>query len=128
MTFAYWCVALAAFLPLVWVGAAKVGGGEGYDNAKPRIFLSNLTGWPQRANWAQTNSYEAFPPFAAAVIIAGIVGANQAAVDTLAGVFLVARVLHGLFYMFDKPMLRSLAWAIGFFSMIAIFLAAGWSD
>jgi len=127
MTFAYWCVALAAFLPLVWVGAAKASG-EGYDNAKPRIFLQNLSGWPQRANWAQTNAYEAFPPFAAAVIIASLAGANQFAVDALAGLFLIARVLHGLFYIFDKPMLRSLVWTIGFFTMIAIFLAVGWSD
>jgi len=127
MTFAYWCVALAAFLPLVWVGAAKAGG-EDYDNAKPRIFLQNLSGWPQRANWAQTNAYEAFPPFAAAVIIASLAGANQVAVDVLAGLFLIARVLHGLFYIFDKPTLRSLVWTIGFFTMIAIFLSVGWSD
>jgi uncharacterized MAPEG superfamily protein len=127
MTFAFWCVALAAFLPLAWVGAAKVGG-EGYDNAKPRIFLRNLRGWPQRANWAQTNAYEAFPPFAAAVIIASLAGANQAVVDVLAGLFLIARILHGLLYIVDKPTLRSLVWTIGFFTMIAIFLSAGWSD
>ena len=127
MTFAYWCVALAALLPLVWVGAAKVGG-AGYDNARPRIFLQNLSGWPQRANWAQTNAYEAFPPFAAAVIIASLAGANQAVVDVLAGLFLIARISHGLLYILDKPTLRSLVWTIGFFTMIAIFLSAGWSD
>jgi uncharacterized MAPEG superfamily protein len=127
MTFAYWCVALAAFLPLLWVGAAKVGGSD-YDNAKPRIFLRNLRGWPQRANWAQSNSYEAFPPFAAAVIIASLAGANQSIVDTLAGIFIFARLLHGIFYILDKPTQRSLAWAVGFFSMVAIFLSVGWSD
>jgi uncharacterized MAPEG superfamily protein len=128
MTFAYWCVALAAFLPLVWVGAAKIGGGTDYDNAKPRIFLRNLKGWPQRANWAQANALEAFPPFAAAVIIASLAGADQPIVDALAGIFLIARILHGVFYISDKPTPRSLAWAVGFFSMIAIFLSAGWSN
>jgi uncharacterized MAPEG superfamily protein len=127
MTFAYWCVVLAAFLPLFWVGVAKYGSPD-YDNARPRIFLQNLSGWPQRANWAQANAYEAFPPFAAAVIIAGMAGANNLVVDTLAGVFLLARVLHGLFYITNKPTLRSLAWTIGFFAMIAIFLSIGWSD
>jgi uncharacterized MAPEG superfamily protein len=127
MTFAYWCVALAAFLPLVWVGAAKSGGSD-YDNAKPRIFLHNLRGWPQRANWAQANAYEAFPPFAAAVIIASLAGANQVIVDTLAGIFIGARLLHGIFYIVDKPTFRSLAWAVGFFSMVAIFLSTGWSN
>jgi uncharacterized MAPEG superfamily protein len=127
MTFAYWCVALAAFLPLAWVGAAKYGSTD-YDNAKPRIFLQNLNGWAQRANWAQANAYEAFPPFAAAVIIASVAGANQAVVDTLAGLFLIARILHGIFYISDKPTLRSLVWTIGFFAMIAIFLSVGWSS
>lgn len=127
MTFAYWCVVLAAFLPLFWVGVAKYGSPD-YDNARPRIFLQNLSGWPQRANWAQANAYEAFPPFAAAVIIAGMAGANNLVVDTLAGVFLLARVLHGLFYITNKPTLRSLVWTIGFFAMIAIFLSIGWSD
>jgi uncharacterized MAPEG superfamily protein len=127
MTFAFWCVALAAFLPLAWVGAAKFGGTD-YDNSKPRIFLQNLNGWPQRANWAQANSYEAFPPFASAVIIASIAGANQSIIDTLAGVFITARVLHGIFYILDKPTLRSLVWTTGFFAMIAIFLSTGWSS
>ncbi|MDH3510611.1 MAG: MAPEG family protein [Gammaproteobacteria bacterium] len=127
MTFAYWCVALAAFLPLVWVGAAKYGA-PGYDNAKPRIFLQNLNGWPQRANWAQANAYEAFPPFAAAVIIASVAGANPTTVDILAGTFIIARILHGVCYIFDKPTLRSLVWTIGFFAMIATFLSVGWSN
>ena len=127
MTFAYWCVALAAFLPLVWVGAAK-SGAAGYDNAKPRIFLANLNGWPQRANWAQANALEAFPTFAAAVIIAHVTGGNQIVINLLAGIFLCARILHGLFYITDKPTLRSLVWTVGFFSMIGLFLVAGASD
>lgn len=127
MTFAYWCVLLTAFLPLVWVGAAKVGAGD-YDNARPRIFLEHLTGWQQRANWAQANAYENFPPFAAGVIIAHLVGVNQPIIDGLAGVYLLARITHGIAYILDKPTLRSLVWTLGFFSMIALFLSAGWSD
>ena len=127
MTFAYWSVLLAAFLPLVWVGAAKAGGGK-YDNAKPRVFLEHLTGWQQRANWAQTNAYENFPPFAAGVIIAHLVGVQQLTIDLLAGVFLLARISHGVTYILDKPTLRSLVWTLGFFSMVALFLSAGWAD
>lgn len=126
MTFAFWCIVLAAFLPIVWVGAAKFGA-PGYDNASPRIFLRDLSGWPQRANWAQINAYEAFPPFAAAVIVASVVGANQVVVNSLSAVFLLARILHGIFYILDKSPLRSLVWLIGFFAMVAIFLSAAWS-
>jgi len=126
MTFAYWTILLAAFLPLVWVGAAKIGG-EDFDNARPRIFLQKLTGWQQRADWAQSNAYENFPPYAAGVLVAHAVGASQLTVDILAGVFLVARIAHGIMYILDKPTLRSLSWSIGFFSMVGLFLAAAWS-
>jgi uncharacterized MAPEG superfamily protein len=127
MTFAYWCVLLAAFLPLVWVGAAKMGGGD-YDNARPRLFLEHLTGWQQRANWAQKNAYENFPPFAAGVIIAHAVSVNQMTLDALAGAFLTARILHGVAYIYDKATLRSIIWVLGFFCMVGLFLAAGWAD
>jgi uncharacterized MAPEG superfamily protein len=127
MTFAYWCVFLTAFLPIVWVGIAKTGADE-YDNDRPRIVLSQLKDWPQRASWAQINAFEAFPSFAAAVIIAHLVGANQILVDSLAGVFLVARVAHGILYIQNKATLRTLVWTIGFLCTIGIFLAAVWAD
>jgi len=126
MTFAYWCILLVAFLPLVWVGAAKVGGGN-YDNAKPRLFLQNLTGWQQRADWAQSNAFENFPPFAASVLVAHSVGVAQVTIDLLASTFLVARIAHGLAYIFDKPTLRTLVWSAGFLSTVGLFLASGWS-
>jgi len=124
MTFAFWCVAIAAFLPLVWIGYAKVGAG-GYDNANPRVWRAQLTGKLQRAASAETNAYEAFPAFAAAVIIAHIAGVEQWLVDLLAGVFIVARILHGILYISDKDLFRSLIWTAGFFSMVGLFLAAG---
>jgi uncharacterized MAPEG superfamily protein len=124
MTFAYWSILLVAFLPLVWVGAAKVGGGD-YDNAKPRVFLQHLTGWQKRADWAQSNAYENFPPFAAGVLVAHAVGAPQFIVDILAGVFLIARIVHGLAYIVNKPTLRSVVWTVGFLSMVGLFMVAG---
>ena len=124
MTFAFWCVAIAAFLPLVWIGYAKVGAG-GFDNANPRVWRARLEGRFQRAAAAETNAYEAFPPFAAAVIITHIVGVEQGTIDLLAGVFIVARILHGIFYITDRDLFRSLVWAAGFFSMVGLFLVAG---
>src|SRR5664279_2947280 len=106
MTFAYWCVFVAALLPIVWAGASKAGG-SGLDNARPRVYLAALQGWRQRANWAQQNAWEALAPFAAAVIIAHNVGVAQSRIDLLAGVFIAARILHGIFYIADQSMLRS---------------------
>ena len=120
MTFAYWCVAISVMLPLVWVSIAK-STASGYDNARPRIWLSQLEGMSQRANWAQQNSFEAFPAFAAAVIIAHLSGSNQATIDVLAGVFVIARILHGICYITDKSTPRSIIWVVGFGVTMALF-------
>ncbi len=123
MTFGYWCVLLAAFLPLVWVGAAKTGR-AGYDNDRPRPFLEGLDGWPQRANWAQKNALEAFPPFAAAIIIAHLLGNDQTTIDGLAGVFIFSRVAHGIFYISNLATPRTLAWLVGFGCVFALFITS----
>jgi uncharacterized MAPEG superfamily protein len=126
MTFAFWSVLLAALLPLIWAGVAKAGA-PGYDNHKPRVFLEELKGRAQRANWAQSNAYEAFPPYAAAVLIASFVGADALVVNIIAGTFLICRVLHGIFYIQDKATARSLVWTAGFFCVIGLFLAGAWT-
>ncbi len=110
----------------MWIGYAKVGAG-GYDNANPRLWRRGLTGRLQRAASAEDNAYEAFPPFAAAVIIAHYAGVEQPIADTLAGLFIAMRILHGIFYIGDKDLFRSLSWVIGFFSVVGLFLAAGMS-
>lgn len=127
MTTAYWCVVLAAFLPLIWVGVAKFGA-EHYDNERPRPSLDRLTGWAQRANWAQLNSYEAFPPFAAGVIIAHLAATEQSTIDILAGVFVACRVTHGIVYIANYPAIRSGVWTLGFLATVGLYIAAGWSS
>jgi len=124
MTIAYWCVLLAALLPIVWAACAKIGG-EGFDNSRPRAYQRSLAGWRLRAHWAQENSYEAFPPFAAGVVIAHMVNGPSVLINTLAIVFIGARILHGIFYITDRSTLRSLVWLAGFGSVIALFVSAG---
>lgn len=121
MTFAFWCIPLAMFLPLIWAAFAKAGAKE-YDNNQPRASLAKLEGRAKRADWAQQNSYEAFPPFAAGVIVAHLTGTEQFTVDLIAGLFMLFRVLHGTFYLLDKGMYRSLAWTGGFGCTLALFL------
>ncbi len=123
MTTAYWCVLIAALMPIVWAGIAK-GGAKGFDNARPRDYLARLEGWRQRANWAQANSYESFPPFAAGVIIAHLAGAAQPTIDMLALGYVAARILYGSFYIADRASMRSLAWVAGLACIISLFVAA----
>lgn len=127
MSVAYWCVLVAAYLPILWTALAKfTGPGKFLDaeNRRPREYLEALSGWRKRAHWAQLNGFEAFPPFAAAVIIAHLQGVQQQRLDNLALAFVVLRLLHGLFYMADLGYWRSAVWFGSVGVVIAIFLQA----
>ena len=123
MTLAYWCVLIAAYLPIAWTGLAKFGGGGGdFDNNSPREMLERTSGWRKRAHWVQLNGFEAFPPFAAAVIIAHAVHAPQGRVDLLAATFIVLRIIYGILYMADLATLRSIAWIAAVGCVVALFM------
>lgn len=125
MSTAYWCVLIAAVLPYVWTVVAKTGGDKRMDNRDPRAWLARQDD-PRvvRANAAQLNAFEAFAPFAAGVILAQLAGVDAGLVDLLALVFIACRVLHGLFYVFGKSTLRSLAWFAGLISVVWLLVAA----
>ena len=61
-----------------------------------------------------SNGYEAFPFFAAAVILAEMRAVPQGVVNGLAVAFIAARIVYVLLYLTDRPTLRSLIWSIGF--------------
>jgi uncharacterized MAPEG superfamily protein len=124
MTLAYWCVLVAGLLPYVSTLSAKIGG-ERFDNRNPRDWLGAQSGFRRRANAAQLNGFEAFPLFAAGVVIAHAAGAPQGRVDLLAVLFVLARMFYTAFYFADLAPLRSLAWFGGIGCAVALFFAAG---
>jgi uncharacterized MAPEG superfamily protein len=124
MTTAYWCVLAAAFIPILNVGVAKFSGRRRFDNRRPREFLAQLEGYAQRANWAQQNGYEAFPPFAAAVIIAHQLGLEQGTLDLYALTFVGARIAYSVCYILDWATLRSLVWTLGMACVIGLFFSS----
>ncbi|MGA4817577.1 MAPEG family protein [Pseudomonas aeruginosa] len=127
MTIAFWCVLIAIFLPYVCTSIAKFGG-EGYGgraNADPRAFLGSLEGFRRRANNAQLNAFEVTPAFAAAVIIAHLVGnASQATLDSLAIAWITSRLLYVIYYLADWGPLRSLVWFVGMLLIAAFFVVS----
>ncbi|MGY4491130.1 MAPEG family protein [Pseudomonas sp. TE3610] len=123
MTVAFWCVLIALVLPFVCTSIAKFSGGKfgPRQNHDPRTFLDNLEGFAKRAHAAQQNSFEAFPAFAAAVIIADVChNAEQVTMDVLAVMFITSRLLYIICYLADWAMLRSLVWFVGL-GLIASF-------
>ena len=123
MALAYSCILIAAILPLIFAAYAKFTS-KGYDNARPREFLDKLEGKSKRAHYAQLNSFEAFPVFAAAVIIAHLSNVPQSRITFLAVFFILMRVLYGICYIADKSSLRSTVWFAGLFCVVALFISA----
>lgn len=122
MTLAYWCVFIAALLPYFTVFIAKRD--KRYDNAEPRAWLERQEGMKRRANYAHLNGFEAFPFFAAAVIIAQQLRAPQHGIDVLALAFILLRFAYTLLYLGNLPNWRSLVWFAGFACTVTIFLLA----
>ncbi len=122
MSLAFWMLLLAALLPYLTVGLAKVGAKD-YDNAAPREWAAGLTGWRARAYAAHRNHFEAFPAFAAAVFVATLTNAPPPEVDRLAIGFVLLRVAYTAIYIRGNAKLRSLAWSLGLICVIALFCA-----
>jgi uncharacterized MAPEG superfamily protein len=120
MSAAHWCVLLAALMPYPLTVLAK--GGGGYDNHDPRNPAVWADGFRRRAHGAQHNAFEAFPPFAAAVIIAWQLGARREWLDGLAVVWVLLRIAYTCAYLGDRPSLRSTLWTLAFVVVISIFL------
>ena len=123
MTLSYWCILIAGLMPVFTIAVAKYGRRD-FDNAEPRAWLDKQTGVRRRADYAHRNHFEAFPFFAAAVLVAQQVAAPQGQIDIAALVFIVARILYTVLYLTDKPSPRSAVWLIGYLSVVALFVIA----
>ena len=128
-TVAYWCVLMAALLPMAcaWLAKAQRIGKPrkqgGFDNHDPRGWLARQTDWRARANAAQANSFEALPFFIGAVIIAHQTGAVQARLDILAVLFVTLRIIYAAMYVADLPTVRSAIWTLAFLVNIGILFS-----
>ncbi|MGX1019492.1 putative MAPEG superfamily protein [Pseudomonas sp. Y3 TE3536] len=127
MTVALWCILIALVLPPLCALIAKVSSGRFglKDNHDPRAFLDTLSGLPRRAHAAQQNSYEAFPAFAAAVLVADIVGnAEQVTQDVLGVMYITSRLLYIICYLADWAALRSVVWFTGLALIVTFFVVS----
>ena len=124
MSIAYWCILIAAVLPYAWVALAK-SAAPAYNNKDPRGWLAKQDSYRVRnANGAHLNAFEAFPAFAAGVLMAQFAGVDPGRIATLAIAFVVFRVLHGIFYLGGIHRLRSLAWLGGLACVLGLMGSA----
>lgn len=123
MKWSYLSLLIAGLLPVICAGIAKAGRKD-YDNRDPRAWMATQTGYRARANAAQANSLEAFPFFAAGVLLALMAGVDEASIDVACLVFIAARLAYILAYVGDRPSWRSLLWLIGYANVVALFVMA----
>ena len=116
-------VMVAGLLPIVCAGIAKWGARD-YDNRDPRAWLAKQDGRRARANAAQSNSLEAFPFFAAAVVLALHADSDAAEVAQWAWWFVALRVLYIGCYLGDRATLRSIVWMLGLAVVIRLYAMA----
>ena len=121
MTIAFWCVLAAAMLPYLTIAIGKYD--RKYDNRSPRDWEARLEGRQRRAVFAHYNHFEAFAPFAAAVVVAHIAGAPQAWSNALAAAFIALRIAYTGAYLADKHLPRSILWAGGMACVVGLFAA-----
>ena len=113
-----WCLLIAGLLPI----AAKApvvyfqNRDNGYDNRHPRAQQQRLTGPGARAVAGHYNAYEAFPLYAAAVLL--VIATDQVTEMNiiLAVAFVVLRVVYHVLYLANFDNLRSLIW---FFALLS---------
>jgi|TARA_B110000240_G_C13427294_1_gene422143 uncharacterized MAPEG superfamily protein len=123
MTIIIICLFIATLMPILAkaplaIAMNKIKGG--YDNRTPREQQKFLSGFGARAKAAHENCFEAlimFTPGALAVLVTN--NAGQVA-EYFAIAFVLSRLTYLLAYYFDKHVLRSTFWGIGFISSLAL--------
>ncbi|MDR3448552.1 MAG: MAPEG family protein [Alphaproteobacteria bacterium] len=121
MTIAEWCVFGAVLLYLLSIAPVKWIRFRRFDNSKPRDPAFYEDPIAARALGAHQNGIEAFPFFAAAVLLAEFRLGPQRQIDELAVLFLIVRIAYVFTYLGNRPTLRSILWNIGFAINVAIF-------
>jgi uncharacterized MAPEG superfamily protein len=121
MTIAECCVFGTLMLSLLTIASVKWAGFRRFDNSRPRDPDFYDDPIRSRALGAHQNSIEAFPFFAAAVLLAEFRLGPMRLIDELAVLFLIVRIAYVLTYIGNRPTLRSILWSIGFAINIAIF-------
>jgi uncharacterized MAPEG superfamily protein len=121
MTIAEWCVFAIVMLYLLSIAPIKWLRFRRFDNSRPRDAAFYEDPIAARSLGAHQNGIEAFPFFAAAILLAEFRACPQRLVDELAVLFVIVRIAYVFTYLGDRPTLRTILWSIGFAINVAIF-------
>jgi uncharacterized MAPEG superfamily protein len=102
--------------------------GLGGAMANPKRNDRPQSGWAQRLYFAHTNAVENLMIFAPLVLVLDALGHSTPATVIACAVYFWARLAHAIVYTFGIPVLRTLAFAVGFVCQVTLALAVfGWA-
>tara|TARA_B100000614_G_scaffold218096_1_gene203563 strand:+ start:213 stop:608 length:396 start_codon:yes stop_codon:yes gene_type:complete len=122
------CLLIGCLIPLIWSGAAlpyrqrQLGR---VDFEQPRVQANSLTGRGASVVGAQMNSWEALILFAVANLCGHFGELDPlGAWSILSIVWVVARLFHGYFYLYEKVKYRIASFMVSALSSFAIITLA----
>ena len=122
------CWLIGVLLPYIWAGASVPFRNKQFgslDLSYPRLQAEQMTEGGAGAWGAQGNAWEALIVFSVANSVALTTGVDPAGIwSTFAVVWVIARVLHGLFYVTNKAPLRVACFLVGLICSLGIFVQA----
>lgn len=126
----FWLTLTVVLTGLMWVpyiiDRIRVRGLAG-AMANPTPNDKPQHGWAMRLYFAHTNAVENLMIFAPLVLILDSLGVANHTTAVACAVYFWARLLHVVVYTAGIPVLRTLAFAIGFLAQAALVLAIfGW--
>lgn len=113
----------AAFTGVIWVPIivnrlTEMGPWKALSNPEPDVRPH--ADWAYRMAHAHRNAIENLVVFAPLAIIVHVLGLNSPMTAAAAVIFFFARVAHAVIYAFGVPLLRTIAFFVGFLCQMAL--------
>lgn len=123
----YYCLTFILLLPIILALGSipfRVQQFSRPDLNNPRAQAALLTGVGERIVHAQKNAWEALIVFTVVLFIAYANNVDAQAITTACLVYVVARVLHPVFYLANMGLLRFGTFMVGFLAAMSIVYTA----
>ena len=122
----FWLTLTVALTGLLWIpyilDRCKVRGLKAtMDNPKPNDTPQSP--WAMRLYFAHTNAVENLVIFAPLVLILNSLNISTAVTVLACAIFFWARLAHAILYALGVPVLRTLAFTVGFICQVVLVLA-----
>jgi len=122
----FWLTLTVALTGLLWIpyilDRCKVRGLKAtMDNPKPNDTPQSA--WAMRLYFAHTNAVENLVIFAPLVLILDSLNISTAVTVLACAIFFWARLAHAILYALGVPVLRTLAFTVGFICQVVLVLA-----